>query len=91
MASHLDLEEQEQLDQLKHFWNTYGNLISWVLIAVFGTVAAYNGWQYWQRTQSIKASALHDEVERAAQNGDLARAEQGFADARDKFGGTYSR
>ena len=22
MASHLDLEEQEQLDQLKHFWNT---------------------------------------------------------------------
>lgn len=88
MASHLDLEEQEQLDSLKHFWNTYGNLISWTLIAVFGAVAAYNGWQYWQHTQAIKASALYDEVERAVQNGDLARAEQGFADARDKFGGT---
>jgi hypothetical protein len=34
MAKHLDLEEQEQLDQLKHFWNQYGNLITWVLIAV---------------------------------------------------------
>jgi predicted negative regulator of RcsB-dependent stress response len=88
MASHLDLEEQEQLDQIKHFWNTYGNLISWVLIAVFGAVAAMNGWQYWQRTQSAKASALYDEVERAVQAGDLARAEQGFGDARDKYGST---
>ena len=88
MASHLDLEEQEQLDQLKHFWNTYGNLISWVLIAVFGAIAAMNGWQYWQRTQAAKASALYDEVERAVQAGDLARAEHGFNDARDKYGST---
>ncbi|MGZ5180290.1 MAG: YfgM family protein [Ramlibacter sp.] len=88
MASHLDLEEQEQLDQLKHFWNTYGNLISWVLIAVFGAVAAMNGWQYWQRSQSARASAIYDEVERAVQAGDLARAEQGFSDARDKYGRT---
>jgi predicted negative regulator of RcsB-dependent stress response len=88
MASHLDLEEQEQLDQLKHFWNTYGNLISWVLIAVFGTIAAFNGWQYWQRTQAARASALYDEVERAVQAGDLARAEQGLADARDRYSRT---
>ena len=26
MATHLDLEEQEQLDQLKAFWKQYGNL-----------------------------------------------------------------
>lgn len=88
MASHLDLEEQEQLDQLKHFWKTYGNLISWLLIAVFGSIAAMNGWQWYQRTQSAKASAIYDEIERAVQAGDFARAEQGFADVKDKFGGT---
>jgi predicted negative regulator of RcsB-dependent stress response len=88
MASHLDLEEQEQLAQLKHFWNTYGNLISWLLIAVFGSIAAYNGWQYWQRTQAAKASAIYEEVERAVQASDLARAEQAFNDARDKSGST---
>ncbi|WP_332813780.1 YfgM family protein [Ramlibacter sp.] len=88
MASHLDLEEQEQLDQLKHFWKTYGNLISWLLIAVFGSIAAMNGWQWYERTQSAKASAIYDEVERAVQAGDFARAEQGFTDVRDKFGGT---
>jgi predicted negative regulator of RcsB-dependent stress response len=88
MASHLDLEEQEKLDELKHFWKTYGNLISWLLILVFGSIAAMNGWQWYQRTQSAKASAVYDEIERAVQAGDLARAEQGFADARNKFGGT---
>ncbi len=88
MASHLDLEEQEQLDQLKHFWKTYGNLISWLLIAVFGSIAAMNGWQWYQRTQSAKASALYEEVERAVAGGDLARAQQGFADVKDKYGGT---
>lgn len=86
--AHLDLEEQEQLDQLKHFWKTYGNLITWLLIAVFGSIAAMNGWQWYQRTQSAKASAIYDEVERAVQGGDLARAEQAFADARDKYGST---
>ena len=88
MAKHLDLEEQEQLDQLKHFWNQYGNLITWVLIAVFGSVAAWNGWQYWQRTQSVQASALYEEVNRAAQTGDAARLDRSFADMKDKFGGT---
>jgi predicted negative regulator of RcsB-dependent stress response len=88
MATHLDLEEQEQLDQLKHFWKTYGNLISWLLIAVFGSFAAYNGWQYWQRTQAVQASALFEEAERAAQAGDQARVERAFADVKDKYART---
>ena len=88
MANHLDLEEQEQLDQLKHFWNTYGNYITWVLIAVFGAVAAYNGWQYWQRTQATQAAQLYDDVERFAAAGDAAKAEAAFNAIKDKFGGT---
>src|SRR5450830_869953 len=67
MASHLDLEEQEQLDQLKHFWNRYGNAISWVLIVIFGGFAAWNGYQYWQR--SLAAQALADKG-----NADAAKA-----------------
>lgn len=88
MAKHLDLEEQEQLDELKHFWNTYGNLITWALIAVFGTIAAWNGWQYWQRTQAAQASVMFDEVDRAAASGDVARLERSLADMKDKFGST---
>ena len=89
MASHLDLEEQEQLAELKHFWKTYGNLISWLLIAVLGAYAAWNGYQYWERTQSAKASALYDEVEKAVAANDVSRMERSLADIKDKFGSTH--
>ena len=88
MAKHLDLEEQEQLAEIKHFWNEYGNLITWVVIAVFGSIAAWNGWNYWQRTQSAQAAAMYDEVERSAQGGDITRVERAFSDMKDKFGRT---
>ena len=88
MAKQLDLEEQEQLAEIKHFWNEYGNLITWAMIVIFGSIAAWNGWQYWQRTQAAQASAMYDEVERAAQAGDTSRVERAFSDMKDKFGGT---
>lgn len=88
MAKALDLDEQEQLDQIKHFWKTWGNLISWILIAVLGSYAAWNGYQYWERSQAAKAAALYDEVERAVGSGDIARVERSLADMKDKFGRT---
>ncbi len=88
MAKHLDLEEQEQLAEIKHFWDQYGNLITWVMIAVFGSIAAWNGWQYWQRTEAVHAAAMYDEVERAAVAGDTSRVERAFSDMKDKFGRT---
>ena len=88
MANHLDLEEQEQLAELKHFWKRYGNVISWVLIAVFGAVAAWNGYQYWQRSQSAQAAVMYDEVERAAVAGDVAKLERALGDMKERFGRT---
>jgi len=88
MATHLDLEEQEQLDQLKHFWNTYGTLITWVVLLVAGAFVAWNGWQYFQRTKAAQAAALYDEVERSAQSGDAARIERVFNDMKERFAGT---
>ena len=88
MANHLDLEEQEQLDQLKHFWNTWGTLISTVVVLVFGSVAVWNGYQYWQNRQAIQAAALFDAVDVAARAGDQGRMEQAFADLRSKYAGT---
>ncbi|HMN91855.1 MAG TPA: tetratricopeptide repeat protein [Hydrogenophaga sp.] len=88
MAKHLDLEEQEQLDQIKHFWARYGNLITWVLIVVFGSVAAWNGWNYWQRSQAVKASTLYDEVERASLANDTDRLARTVQDMQSGFGRT---
>ena len=88
MSSHLDLEEQEQLDELKHFWKQYGNAITWFLIVVMGAYAGWNGYQYWQKQQSVKAAALFDEVERASTSGDPAKVERAWNDMKERFPGT---
>jgi predicted negative regulator of RcsB-dependent stress response len=88
MANQLDLEEQEQLDQIKHFWKRYGNAITWVLMVVMGAFASWNFYHYWQRSQAQQAAALFDEVDRAVLAADAVRMERVFSDMKDKFSGT---
>jgi predicted negative regulator of RcsB-dependent stress response len=88
MANHLDLEEQEQLDQIKHFWKQYGNAITWILIVVLGAFASWNFYQYWQRNQAMQAAALFDEVEKSVSLKDPAKIERVFADMKDRFAST---
>jgi predicted negative regulator of RcsB-dependent stress response len=88
MASHLDLEEQEQLDELKHFWKRWGDLITWVLIVVLGSYAAWMGWQSYSVKQATQSAALYDTVERAAVTGDMALLDRSVADIKDKFAST---
>lgn len=88
MANQLDLEEQEQLDQLKHFWSQYGNTITWALILVLGVFASWNFYQYWQRSQATQAAALYDEVERVVKSADSAKIDRVFADMKDRFAST---
>jgi predicted negative regulator of RcsB-dependent stress response len=85
MATPLDLQEQEQIDQIKAFWSQYGNLITWTLILALGGFAAWNGWNWWQRSQAAKASAMFDELDRAAQAADVERAARVFADLKERF------
>lgn len=88
MANQLDLEEQEQLDQIKHFWKQYGNLITWVLIVVLAAFASWNFYNYWQRSQANQAAALFDEVERSIQSGDSAKIDRVFSDMKYRFAST---
>jgi predicted negative regulator of RcsB-dependent stress response len=85
MASHLDLEEQEQLDDLKAFWKQYGNLVTWVLVLALGSYAAWNGWNYYLRDQGAKAGSLYDEIDRAAEAVDSERATRIFADMKQRY------
>lgn len=88
MASHLDLEEQEQLDQLKAFWKRWGNLITWGLTLAVAAFAAWTGWNWYQRDQAIKAAAMYDELDRAVQQGEADKAGRVFTDLKDRYPGT---
>jgi predicted negative regulator of RcsB-dependent stress response len=85
MATQLDLQEQEQIDELKAIWNQYGNLITWTLTLALLAYAGWMGWNFYQREQSAKASAMYDELDRAAAAGDADKVARVFADLKERF------
>jgi len=80
-----DLEEQEQIASLKAFWSKFGNLITWVLIVVLGSIAAYNFWNARQRSQAAEASALFDQLPPAIEAKDGAKVARIVADVESKY------
>ncbi len=88
MASHLDLEEQEQLDQLKAFWKRWGNLITWLLTAALAVFAAWQGWQWRERNQAAEAAAMYGEFDRLLSAQDVDKAAAAAGDLKARFAGT---
>ena len=66
----LDLEEQEQLDQFKAFWQKYRNLITGVVTVALFAYAAYSGYQWWRNSQALEASKLYETMVSAIAKGD---------------------
>ncbi len=83
-----DLEEQEQLESLKHWWRDNGNMVTWVAIVVLLAAAAWLGWKNWQRRQAGEASVLYEQVQKAVDAKDAEKIKRAAADMEDKFGRT---
>jgi len=66
----LDLEEQEQVAELKAWWRQHGRLITAVVVAAAIGFAGWQGWRIYQQDQSAQAGALFETVARAAVAGD---------------------
>jgi predicted negative regulator of RcsB-dependent stress response len=84
-----DHEEQEQLDALKAWWNQYGNTITWVLIIILAAFSAWKAWGIYQAKQSVQASMLFEEVQKAIQDKDQPKVMRAVSDVQDKYAGTY--
>jgi predicted negative regulator of RcsB-dependent stress response len=80
-----DLEEQEQLDELKPWWKMHGNLVTILVAAAALIVVGWQGWGWWQNSQSAQASAIYAGVERAAGARDAKQARQLAGELIDKF------
>ena len=66
-----DLEEQEQIDSLKHFWGDYGRLIVTGVVAFVVGVGGIQGWKYYNRTQAQEASVQFGKLDEAVAKGDI--------------------
>jgi predicted negative regulator of RcsB-dependent stress response len=80
-----DLEEQEQLDELKTWWKLHGNLVTNILLAIALVAAAWQGWNWWQRQQSAQASAVFSALQTAAMQRDAKRVRELAGELVDKY------
>ncbi len=83
-----DLQEQEQLDEMKAWWGKYGNLILTVATVVLLGFAAHNGWRWYQRNQAEEAAGVYAELERAIAARESERIGTLSATLTDKYGRT---
>ena len=66
----LDLEEQEQLAELKAWWRQHGNLIVTTIVAAALAFSAWQGWRWYQASQAGQAAGVYESLVRAAQTAD---------------------
>jgi predicted negative regulator of RcsB-dependent stress response len=66
----LDLEEQEQVAELRAWWRQHGNLIVSVILAVAIAFAGWQGWRWYNASQAGQAAAVFDTLVKASQGGD---------------------
>ena len=84
----LDLEEQEQLDQFKAFWQKYRNLITGLVTVALFAYAAYSGYQWWRNSQATAASQLYETMLGAISKGDKDQTLLAADDLQNQFSRT---
>lgn len=83
-----DLEEQEQLSEIKAFWQQYGNLITGLVALAATLVVAYQGWNWYQRNQAAQANGAFAAVQQAAAANDLKKTRDATGELLEKYSGT---
>ena len=86
--AHYDLEEQEQIDTIKTWWKMYGNLVTGVIVAASLAVIGWQGWNWYQRSQSAQAAAIYGVLEQAVAARDAQKVKSAAGELAEKFGST---
>ena len=81
-----DLEEQEQISELKAWWAQYGNLVATIAALAALASVGWQGWQWYQNRSAAEAGGLYYTVQKAADGGEAQQAR----DAAGRLIGDYS-
>lgn len=81
----LDLQEQEQIDELKAWWQENGKHLLAGLLIVVVALGGWRGWQYYQVKQANDAAMLYAEFTMQVELNDTKRINDAAAAVMDKF------
>ena len=68
-----DLDEQDQIDELKAWWARYGGAITIGLVLAVLVIGSVQGWRWWSGKRAEDASVLYSAVSEAARAKDPAK------------------
>jgi predicted negative regulator of RcsB-dependent stress response len=83
-----DLEEQDQIDDLKAWWARYGGTVTVALVLGLLVVAGIQGWRWYAGHRAENASVLYSAVSEAARAKDTAKAKDAIAQITDRYAST---
>ncbi len=83
-----DLQEQDQMDDLKAWWHRWGNTVTAVAVAASLAFAGVQGWRWWTTKQAQDAAVLYTGLSLAARANDLPKAKDAATQLEERFAGT---
>jgi predicted negative regulator of RcsB-dependent stress response len=86
-----DLDEQEQLDQLRAWWAKYGTMVLTVLVVAMAALGGWRGWQWYETSKSVQARGYFEALQEAGRQQDdesIARINAAMQTLRSEFGAT---
>ena len=85
-----DLEEQEQISELKAWWAQYGNFVVTLALVAALTSVGWQAWNWYQNRNAGEAGALYYAVQQAAEQQDAQKARDAAGRLIGEHGGTVS-
>lgn len=82
---HLNLEEQEQLENVKHFWARYGRLIVFASTLLLLVIGGFSVWQIMQNKQAQNVAAMYDQFDLALQAKDIPKAKLAIEEMQNQY------
>ena len=86
--AHFDLEQQEQIDAIKTWWERYGSLVTICVLVVALASTGLSGWRWYQNRQTEGASLLYLAVQEGLQGNNQTRVREAATQLTDKYPGT---
>ncbi len=83
-----DLEEQEQIEAIKAWWNDNGKMVIVVATAFVVAVVAAQGWRYYKQIQTQQASELYGVLEELLPSKDSKKIRETAGAIVEKFPST---
>ncbi|MBM3358915.1 MAG: tetratricopeptide repeat protein [Betaproteobacteria bacterium] len=65
-----DLQEQEQIEEVKAWWKEHGRLVILAVSVAVITISALQGWRYYRHSQALAAVTLYGQLESAEHAGE---------------------